>query len=652
MKINLASLIISLLMIQVVSLYAQTNCFLQDFEPKYTISPLSEAAVKPAGDPTVTIIINGNDTLNKVSKYLYGNNANTYMSQMVDQPDLINYLNLLSPNIIRFPGGNLSSIFFWNSATNKPPADAPDSLIDGSTGAKNIASYWYGKNTSSWTLSVDNYYNMLDMTYSTGMITINYGYARYGTGPDPVAAAAHLAADWVRYDDGRTRYWEIGNESYGNWQAGYMIDTNKNQDGQPRTQNGELYGKHFLVFADSMRKAAEEIGATIYLGAQLYEVSGGTEPKRSWNKGFFKQAGDAADFFIVHSYFTNYNENSSAATILNSAATMSANIMNYMKQVANQDSVFLKPIALTEWNIFAVGSKQACSFINGMHSALVLGEMAKNGYSMSARWDLANGYDNGNDHGMFNNGDEPGVPKWNPRPVFFYMYYFQKFFGDVIVNSSVTGSKDVLCYASKFFSGQEGFVVVNKSKTDLVVKLVPEDYGFGNKFYIYSLTGGDDNGEFSQSVYVNEDGPTNATGGPIDDLTGIPAYAYSTNDEIKFNSPARSVQFILLEQGNNYVSVGNENQKNIAGSFILNQNFPNPFNPRTTISYTLANESFVTLKIYDVLGREVETLIQNKKEEAGNHQVIFDAAGFASGTYFYRILTKDFSSAKKMLLVK
>ena len=253
---------------------------------------------------------------------------------------------------------------------------------------------------------------------------------------------------------------------------------------------------------------------------------------------------------------------------------------------------------------------------------------------------------------MFNNGDEPGVPKWNPRPVFFYMYYFQKFFGDVIVNSSVTGSKDVLCYASKFFSGQEGFVVVNKSKTDLVVKLVPEDYGFGDKFYIYSLTGGDDNGEFSQSVYVNEDGPTNATGGPIDDLTGIPAYAYSTNDEIKFNSPARSVQFILLEQGNNYVSVGNENQKNIAGSFILNQNFPNPFNPRTTISYTLANESFVTLKIYDVLGREVETLIQNKKEEAGNHQVIFDAAGFASGTYFYRILTKDFSSAKKMLLVK
>jgi hypothetical protein len=74
---------------------------------------------------------------------------------------------------------------------------------------------------------------MLQQTGNKGMITVNYGYARYGTSDDPVAAAAHLAADWVRYDNGRTKYWEIGNENAGSWEADYRIDQSKNKDGQP-----------------------------------------------------------------------------------------------------------------------------------------------------------------------------------------------------------------------------------------------------------------------------------------------------------------------------------------------------------------------------------------------------------------------------------
>src|SRR4030095_17136725 len=86
-----------------------------------------------------------------------------------------------------------------------------------------------------------------------------------------VASAAHLAADWVRYDNGRTKYWEIGNESNGTWQAGYRIRTQNNKDGQPEFITGELYGRHFKQFADSMRKAANEISKTIFIGAQLLE---------------------------------------------------------------------------------------------------------------------------------------------------------------------------------------------------------------------------------------------------------------------------------------------------------------------------------------------------------------------------------------------
>ena len=137
-------------------------------------------------------------------------------------------------------------------------------------------------------MSVDNYYNMLQQTGNQGMITINYGYARYGTGADPVAAAAHLAADWVRYDNGRTKYWEIGNEDNGTWEAGYRIDLNTNNDGQTQIITGDLYGKHYKVFVDSMRAAAQEIGKTIYIGAQLLEKQPEiwqTATDQTWNAG-------------------------------------------------------------------------------------------------------------------------------------------------------------------------------------------------------------------------------------------------------------------------------------------------------------------------------------------------------------------------------
>ena len=119
------------------------------------------------------------------------------MTQMVTEPVLINHLSNLHPNVIRFPGGSLSDVYFWNALPNVPPADAPDSLLD-ANGIKTPAGYWYGKNTAAWTASLDNYYNMLLQTGNKGMITVNYGYARYGKGPKPVAAAAHMAANWVR----------------------------------------------------------------------------------------------------------------------------------------------------------------------------------------------------------------------------------------------------------------------------------------------------------------------------------------------------------------------------------------------------------------------------------------------------------------------
>lgn len=85
--------------------------------------------------------------------------------------------------------------------------------------------------------------------------------------------------------------------------------------------------------------------------------------------------------------------------------------------------------------------------------------------------------------------------------------------------------------------------------------------------------------------------------------------------------------------------------------FSLHQNFPNPFNPATVIGFQLPVRSYVTLKVFDVNGREVSTLIE-KMIEAGEHQVLFDATGLASGLYFYQLKTGSFSQTRKAVLMR
>jgi hypothetical protein len=85
--------------------------------------------------------------------------------------------------------------------------------------------------------------------------------------------------------------------------------------------------------------------------------------------------------------------------------------------------------------------------------------------------------------------------------------------------------------------------------------------------------------------------------------------------------------------------------------FQLSQNFPNPFNPSTTINYQLPKTGFVTLKIYDILGKEVATLV-NEQKNKGRYSVNYDASRLASGVYIYQLRVNDYLSSKKMLLLK
>ena len=86
-------------------------------------------------------------------------------------------------------------------------------------------------------------------------------------------------------------------------------------------------------------------------------------------------------------------------------------------------------------------------------------------------------------------------------------------------------------------------------------------------------------------------------------------------------------------------------------TFELEQNYPNPFNPSTLIAYSIPQEGFVSLNIYNLLGEKVATLV-NSIQEAGRYEVSFDASSLASGIYVYSLKSGSFSSVKKMLLMK
>jgi photosystem II stability/assembly factor-like uncharacterized protein len=90
---------------------------------------------------------------------------------------------------------------------------------------------------------------------------------------------------------------------------------------------------------------------------------------------------------------------------------------------------------------------------------------------------------------------------------------------------------------------------------------------------------------------------------------------------------------------------------NVPDKYSLSQNYPNPFNPTTKIKYDIPKNSYVTLKIYNILGREIKTLV-NEQKAPGTYIVDFDASNLPSGTYFFKITSESFSDTKRMILLK
>ena len=157
-----------------------------------------------------------------------------------------------------------------------------------------------------------------------------------------------------------------------------------------------------------------------------------------------------------------------------------------------------------------------------------------------------------------------------------------------------------------------------------------------NTNYTFNLEGENQWDEFSKMMTtgdINRDGY-------YDLIILAPGYP-------DYQEPTGKVYFYSYRKIN---SVRQTNDNHL-DNFKLYQNFPNPFNPATTINYQLPKAGFVTLKVYDILGREAATLVNEKKSQ-GRYSVNFNGSALASGVYIYRIRANDYVSSKKMMLIK
>ncbi len=108
---------------------------------------------------------------------------------------------------------------------------------------------------------------------------------------------------------------------------------------------------------------------------------------------------------------------------------------------------------------------------------------------------------------------------------------------------------------------------------------------------------------------------------------------------------------IVFQGGGVIIIAVNQIGTSVPTRYELYQNYPNPFNPSTVISFQLAVNSFASLKVYDLLGREVATLV-NEQLKPGTYEVDWDGSNFSSGIYYYKLVAGDYTETKKMVLLK
>lgn len=379
---------------------------------------------------------------------------------------------------------------------------------------------------------------------------VNVALARFIQGADSVEQAASYAADWVRQwniVEGRNvKYWEVGNENYGGWSSGYIVNGD--------TINGTMYGQMFNIFADSMKA----VDPSIKVGAVVYEGEN-AQWTGAWNQELLPIVQDHADFLAVHQYFTyapDYNDVSVQEVIDGLALIQETKelLENHVETYTNKAKDHF-PIAMTEYNVRA-GRKNSQQ-ISAVFNAMALGEYIKNGYGLVNLWDVANAFNGGDDHGMLNRGDA-NRDDFNPNPTFYSYYLTQLYFGEEMVAISPSEDQGVRSYATLSQQGDLSILVVNSGASNQVVELDLGDYSAEGQIYSHHLTA---NGPEEREIFLNGISQ-NEFSGPLN-YSDILPYQWSFTGNPKFEVEAYSVNTYLIKSQQATTILHQKSQSNI-----------------------------------------------------------------------------------------
>jgi hypothetical protein len=373
-----------------------------DREAKKVAAP-EKIALTLTGEPSVVVT-------EKIGDGLFGINAALWDGDMM-KPATAQYVKDVNHSVLRYPGGLRADDDHWEEILNK----------------------------KDWMIDCDEFLGFCKQTNTTPMFTVNFG-----------SGTPEEAAKWVKHVNvdlkANVKYWEIGNELYGDW--------------HPFHCTGEEYGKKTAEFIKAMKAVDPTIKVTT-----VWVLEG------SWNKDVFKYTKDLADGVNVHHYPQHAGEENNAGLLAapNSLDGILPGVKRQLKEYGNPDKKY--EIWLTEWNSvdFKPGP-QTLGIVNALFVADYLGKLAVHNIDQASYWDIHNDMtEQGGDYGYLS---RTGAPDGDnvPRPSYWAFKLASESLRGKLLKSS-TGNEDVTSYLTEM-NGKKTLMLVNKKpETKAVVTL-------------------------------------------------------------------------------------------------------------------------------------------------------------------------------------
>lgn len=529
---------------------SQEKAFDEYALPKTYLKQTNYTDVTAPTSSDVQVILDTKSPKHPVRTSLFGQNAVAWQGDV--KPTTNQYLNYKNAHysFLRYPGGNWSNIFFWDGQL--PAQIKTDAVVQGPSSLK--------AGNTAWMLETDEFPGLLTHTGADGIVCVNVGWAFYGTDADPVGTAAQYAADWVHHYRNTlgldVKYWELGNENYGPWQAGYSF------------ANPQKYANACVAFYQAMKA----VDSSIKIGVVLYEGAGGfnSDPNtKDWNELILPIVKDHMDYIIIHQYpHPASNRNNISESEIYSARS---SINEVVETIENQVVTYTGkakdhfPICITEYNARA-GTREL-SRTNALFTSLFLGEMAEHNIGGAMQWSLSNGYDDeGGAHGAVADQD-PFMTDGDPNAGWYPHYFMDKYFGDTLISASSSDS-NIVVYGTTFSSGEVGAMVVNVGSESKNVALDLNGGAVGARYYWHQVNG--DVSDFDRTIYINDQGPSNSffvgtqycnagncatagafeangVGGPNNYSSILPYSTIGNSGSALFKVPPHTVMYMVFE---------------------------------------------------------------------------------------------------------